>query len=113
LHGKWQRRRRAVAHCHWPAPDKLAKPEAVREPFEKVVPSGVPFNEATDDEVNPVPVMAVVKMPSGNCPFEPTPVIVGVGATGAISVTVAVALPSGPVAVTASVPVEDIVEGAV
>jgi len=63
--------------------------------------------------VKPVPVIVVVKTPSGNCPFEPTPVIVGVGATGAISVTVAVALPFCPVAVTMSVPVEDIVAGAV
>jgi hypothetical protein len=94
----------------YPAPDRLAKPVTARAPLEKVVPSGVPFKEATDDEVKPVPVMVVVKMPSGNCPFEPTPVITGVGG---IKVTVAMAFPFGPVAVTVSVPVEDIAEGAV
>lgn len=97
----------------WPAPDRLAKPVAVKAPLDNVVPSGVPFNAATDDEVKPVPVIVVVKMPSGNCPFAPTPVMVGVGEGGGISVTVAVALPSGPVAITVSVPVEDIADGAV
>jgi hypothetical protein len=52
-------------------------------------------------------------MPKGNFPFEPTPVITGVGAAGGISVTVAVAVPFGPVAITLSVPVEDIADGAV
>jgi hypothetical protein len=60
--------------------------------------------------MKPVPVMVVEKIPSGSCPFEPTPVIAGVGG---MSVTVAVPLPLGPVAVTASVPVEDIADGAV
>ena len=64
-------------------------------------PARVPFNDATDVDVKPVPVMVVVKMPSGNCPFEPTLVMTGVGG---ISVTVAVAVPFGPVAVTVSVP---------
>jgi hypothetical protein len=78
--------------------------------LENVVPNSVPFNDATDDEVKPVPVIVVVKMPSGNCPFEPTPAITGVDG---IKVTVAVALPFGAVAVTLSVPVDDIVAGAV
>ena len=52
----------------------------------------------------------LVKIPSGNCPFAPTPVMTGVGG---FSVTVAVALPFGPVAVTASVPVEVMAPGAV
>ena len=54
--------------------------------------------------------MVVLKMPSGSCPFTPTLVITGVGG---ISVTVAVADPLGPVAVTASVPVGDSADGAV
>ena len=97
----------------WPDPDKLAKPEAVRDPLENVVPSGVPFNDATEDEAKPMPVIVVLKIPSGNCPFEPTPAIAGVGRVGAMSVTVALALPFDPVAVTVSVPVEDIADGAV
>ncbi len=83
---------------------------AVSALLENVVPNSVPFNDAIDDEVKPVPVIVVVKMPSGNCPFEPAPVITGVDG---IKVTVAVALPFGPVAVTLSVPVDDIVVGAV
>jgi hypothetical protein len=94
----------------YPAPDKLEKPVTVRVPLEKVVPSGVPFKEATDNDVKPTPVIVVAKMPSGNCPFEPTPVSTG---GGGINVTVAVAFPFGPVAVTVSVPVVDIAEGAV
>src|SRR5580700_4860136 len=39
------------------APDKLEKPVTVRAPLEKVVPSGVPFKEATDDDVKPTPVI--------------------------------------------------------
>src|ERR1700722_17347410 len=93
----------------YPAPDKLAKPVTARAPLEIVVPSGVPFKHATPDEVKPVPVIVVLKIPSGNRPFEPTPVITGMDGIGvdAINVTVAVAFPFGPVAVTASVPVED------
>jgi len=85
-----------------PDPDMPENPVAVRVPLENVVPSGVPFSSATDDGMKPVPVIAVEKIPSGNCPLEPTAVITGVGG---ISVTVAVAFPFGPVAVTASVPV--------
>jgi len=55
-------------------------------------------------------VTVELKIPSGNCPFEPTPVITGVGG---ISVTVAVAFPFTPVAVTVSVPVVDNDAGAV
>src|SRR5208283_1178273 len=40
-----------------PVPDTLENPVAVKVPFEKVVPSAVPFNMATDDEVKPLPVM--------------------------------------------------------
>ncbi len=93
-----------------PAPDKLAKPVTVRTPLEKVVPSGVPFKDATDDDMKPVPVIVIVKIPSGSCPFVPTPVIAGVGG---VSVTVAVPLPLGPVAVTVSVPPAGIADGAV
>ena len=50
-----------------------------------------------------------MKIPSGNCPLDPTPVMTGVGG---MRVTVAVADPLGPVAVTASVPVEDMAAGA-
>jgi hypothetical protein len=85
-----------------PDPDMPENPVAVRVPLENVVPSGVPFSDATDDAMKPVPVIAVEKIPSGNCPLEPTAVITGVGG---ISVTVAVPFPFGPVAVTVSVPV--------
>jgi hypothetical protein len=63
-----------------------------------------------DEDVKPVPVTVVEKMPSGSWPPDPTLVITGVGG---ISVTVAVAVPFGPVAVTASVPVVDKAAGAV
>ena len=91
-------------------PDTPENPVTVKAPLERVVPSAVPFNAATDVAAKPLPVMLVVKMPSGNCPFAPTPVMTGVGG---ISVTVAVAIPLGPVAVTASVPVEGMTVGAV
>src|ERR1700733_2717393 len=84
-----------------PDPDTPENPVAVRVPPENAVASGAPFSDATDDAMKPVPVMVEVKIPSGNCPLEPTPVTTGVGG---ISVTVAVAFPSGPVAVTVSVP---------
>ena len=93
-----------------PAPDTLENPVTVKTPFENVVPSAVPFSNATDFAVKPLPPIVVVKMPNGNCPFEPTLLMTGVGG---ISVTVAVAVPLGPVAVTASVPVGDMIVGAV
>ena len=94
----------------WPAPDRLEKPVTLKTPLENVVPRGVPFKDAIDDGRKPVPVIVVVKIPSGNWPFEPTPVITG---TGGFNVTVAVAFPFGPAAVTVSVPVVEIDAGAV
>ena len=72
-------------------------------------------NAATDVAVKPVPVTVVEKIPSGSCPLLPTPVITGVGAggAGALSVTVAFALPPGPVAVTESTPPDGSEAGAV
>ena len=93
-----------------PVPDALENPVTVRTPLAKLVPNAVPFNNTTDVGTKPLPVMVALKMPSGNCPFDPTPVITGMGG---ISVTVALALPFGPVAVTVSVPLVDIEPGAV
>ena len=70
----------------------------------------VPLIEATETAVNPVPVMVVLKTPSGSWPFDPTAVMTGVGG---ISVTVAVAVPFAPSTVTVSVPHADRVAGAV
>ena len=75
-----------------PVPDTLASPVTVRTPLAKLVPSAAPFNNTTDVGTKPLPVMVALKMPSGNCPFDPTPVITGMGG---ISVTVALALPFG------------------
>src|SRR5579863_6495281 len=93
-----------------PAPETEANPVTVNTPPERLVPKAVPLSDAIDVAAKPLPVIVVVKMPSGNCPFAPTPVMTGVGG---ISVTVAVAFPFGPVAVTASVPVADMPAGAV
>src|SRR5271156_5964293 len=96
-------------------PETLENPETVRVPLAKLVLSGVPFSAATDVAVKPVPVTVVEKIPSGSCPLVPTPVITGVagGGAGAFRVTVAFALPSGPVAVTESTPPDGSVAGAV
>ena len=92
-------------------PDTPENPVTAKAPFvEKLVPRAVPFNNATDVETKPLPAIVVPKMPSGNCPFDPTPVTTGMGG---IRVTVALAVPFGPVAVTVSVPLADIEAGAV
>src|ERR1035438_8530961 len=91
-------------------PDRLAKPLTVRVPAEKLAVSGDPFSRATEVARKPEPVTVVENKPSGNWPPFPTLVITG---AGGISVMVAVAVPFGPVAVTASVPEEVIASGAV
>ncbi len=63
-----------------PVPDRLAKPVAVRCAVRESSPQAASRSSAaTDEAVKPVPVIVVVKMPNGNAPFEPTPVITGVG----------------------------------
>jgi hypothetical protein len=92
-------------------PDWLVNPEMVSEPAEPyVVASAVPFREATELEIKPLPPMVTEKMPRGSCPLLPTEVIAGVGAT---SVMAALAVPPMPETVTESAPDEGNAAGAV
>lgn len=61
---------------------------------------GVPFNCATDEAINPLPLIVAVNTPKGSGPLL-TLVITG---AGGMSVTVAEAEPFDPVSVTVSVP---------
>jgi hypothetical protein len=66
---------------------------------EYVVVKSVPFSDATEVGMNPLPVIVVEKTPNGICAPGPTAVIAGVGATRAME---ALAVPPGPVTVTLS-----------
>src|SRR5271165_6934784 len=90
-------------------PDCAENPLMVSAPFEKLVTSGVLFSCAVEVARNPLPVSVALKSPRGRG-FVLMPVIVG---AGGINVTIAVAVPLGPVAETLAVPLAVSVEGAV
>src|SRR5580698_2149400 len=84
------------------APPVPANPVTVKDPAAlPVTASAVPPNCTVDVEVKPVPAIVMEKTPRGNCAGATDEMV---GATLLTSVTAAVPLPPGPVAVTVSAP---------
>src|SRR5271157_5546499 len=90
-------------------PDCAENPPIFSAPFERLVTSGVPFSFAIEVTRNPLPLSVALKSPSGRG-FVLMPVIVG---AGGINVTMAVAVPLGPVADTLAAPLAVSAAGAV